>query len=66
LISQFAGVRNSSATSLLAFVMPVVIGRLGKVVTNQNADKSTLANTVLELKSYLLGETPESLQVKND
>ena len=64
LISQFAGVRNSSATSLLAFVMPVVIGRLGKVVSNQNADKSTLANTVLELKGYLLGETPENIQVK--
>ncbi|MFY7826299.1 MAG: DUF937 domain-containing protein [Flectobacillus sp.] len=64
LISQFAGVRNSTATSLLAFVMPVVIGRLGKVVASQNADKSTLANTVLELKGYLLGETPENLQVK--
>jgi hypothetical protein len=64
LISQFAGVRNSTATSLLAFVMPVVIGRLGKIVANQNADKSTLANNVLELKSYLLGETPENLQVK--
>jgi hypothetical protein len=44
--------------------MPVVIGRLGKIVANQNADKSTLANNVLELKSYLLGETPENLQVK--
>ncbi len=64
LIAQFAGVRNSSATSLLAFVMPLAIGRLGKVVATQGADKATLANLILEQKSLLISETPETLQLK--
>ncbi|WP_044174178.1 DUF937 domain-containing protein [Flectobacillus major] len=64
LISQYAGVRNSSATSLLAFAMPVVIGRFGKIVAIQGADKVALANAVLDLKSSLIGETPEKLQVR--
>ncbi|MDZ7900060.1 MAG: OmpA family protein [Arcicella sp.] len=64
MISQFAGVRNSSATSLLAMVAPLVMDKLGKLVTTQGLDKIGLANTLLEQKSYLLDETPEDLQPK--
>jgi outer membrane protein OmpA-like peptidoglycan-associated protein len=62
MISQFAGVRNSSATSLLAMVAPLVMDKLGKLVHTQGLDKVGLANTLLEQKSYLLDETPEDLQ----
>lgn len=62
MISQFAGVRNSSATSLLALVTSLVVGKLGNVVKNQNLDKFGLANALLDEKSILLDETPESLQ----
>lgn len=64
MISQFAGVRNSSATSLLAMVAPLVMDKLGKLVLTQGLDKIGLANTLLEQKSYLLDETPEDLQPK--
>ena len=64
MISQFAGVRNSSATSLLAMVAPLVMDKLGKLVHTQGLDKIGLANTLLEQKSYLLDETPEDLQPK--
>ncbi len=62
MISQFAGVRNSSATSLLAFVTSIVVGKLGSIAKNQNLDKFGLANALLDEKSTLLDETPESLQ----
>ena len=64
MISQFAGVRNSSAMALLAMVAPLVMDKLGKLVHTQGLDKIGLANTLLEQKSYLLDETPESLQPK--
>lgn len=64
MISQFAGVRNSSATSLLSIVAPIVVGKLGKMVTTQNLDKAGLANTLLDQRSILLDETPENLQTK--
>lgn len=64
MISQFAGVRNSSATALLSVVAPLVIGKLGKLVTSQNLDKTGLANVILDQRGILLDETPESLQPK--
>jgi OOP family OmpA-OmpF porin len=64
MISQFAGVRNSSATSLLSIVAPIVVGKLGKMVATQNLDKAGLANTLLDQRSILLDETPENLQTK--
>ncbi|MEA5460566.1 OmpA family protein [Arcicella sp. LKC2W] len=64
MISQFAGVRNSSATSLLSIVAPIVVGKLGKMVSTQNLDKAGLANTLLDQRSILLDETPENLQTK--
>jgi OmpA-OmpF porin, OOP family len=64
MISQFAGVRNSSATSLLSMVAPIVIGKLGKMVNTQGLDKAGLANSLLDQRSTLLEETPENLQTK--
>jgi OmpA-OmpF porin, OOP family len=64
MISQFAGVRNSSATALLSVVAPLVIGKLGKMVTSQGLDKTGLANIILDQRSSLLDETPENLQPK--
>ncbi len=64
MISQFAGVRNSSATALLSIVAPIVVGKLGKMVTTQGLDKASLANTLLDQRSILLDETPENLQTK--
>jgi OmpA-OmpF porin, OOP family len=64
MISQFAGVRNSSATSLLSVVAPLVVGKLGNLVNSQGLDKTGLANVILEQRSILLDETPESLQPK--
>jgi OOP family OmpA-OmpF porin len=64
MMSQFAGVRNSSATAILSIVAPVVMSKLGRMVNNQGLDKIALANVLLDQKSYLLDETPESLQPK--
>lgn len=64
MISQFAGVRNSTATALLSVVAPLVVGKLGKLVTLQGLDKNGLANIILDQKSILLDETPEDLQPK--
>ena len=64
MISQFAGVRNSSATALLSVVAPLVIGKLGSLVTAQNLDKTGLANVILDQRGILLDETPENLQPK--
>ena len=64
MISQFAGVRNSSATALLSVVAPLVVGKLGSLVSSQGLDKTGLANVILDQKSILLDETPESLQPK--
>jgi outer membrane protein OmpA-like peptidoglycan-associated protein len=64
MISQFAGVRNSSATSLLSVVAPLVVGKLGSLVSSQGLDKTGLANVILDQKSILLDETPERLQPK--
>ena len=64
MISQFAGVRNSSATALLSVVAPLVIGKLGSLVTSQGLDKTGLANVILDQRSILLDETPENLQPK--
>lgn len=64
MISQFAGVRNSSATALLSVVAPLVIGKLGNLVTSQGLDKTGLANVILDQRSILLDETPENLQPK--
>ncbi|MBC7406859.1 MAG: DUF937 domain-containing protein [Arcicella sp.] len=64
MISQFAGVRNSSATALLSVVAPLVVGKLGKLVDSQGLDKTGLANIILNQKSILLDQTPEDLQSK--
>lgn len=64
LISQFAGIRNSSATSIMAIVAPVVVGKLGKLAQSQGLDKINLANYLLDQKAFLIDETPESLQSK--
>ena len=64
MISQFAGVRNSTATALLSVVAPIVVGKLGKLVALQGLDKNGLANIILDQKSILLDETPEDLQPK--
>lgn len=64
MISQFAGVRNSSATALLSVVAPLVVGKLGSLVSSQGLDKTGLANLILEQRSILLDETPETLQPK--
>jgi len=64
MISQFAGVRNSSATTLLSVVALLIVGKLGKLVTSQGLDKTGLANIILDQKSILLDETPEELKAK--
>lgn len=64
MISQFAGVRNSSATALLSVVAALVVDKLGSLVTSQGLDKAGLANVILDQRSILLDETPESLQPK--
>jgi len=64
MISQFAGVRNSSATALLAVVAPLVVGKLGMIVSSKGLDKTGLANMILEQRRILLDETPEGLRPK--
>ncbi|MDR6562892.1 MULTISPECIES: OmpA family protein [unclassified Arcicella] len=64
LISQYASIRNSSATLIMAGVAPIIVGKLGKLVISQGLDKIHLANYLLEQKAYLIDETPEALQPK--
>jgi OmpA-OmpF porin, OOP family len=64
LISGFAGVRNSSATTLLAIISPIILGRLGSEVKKQSLSKEGLANFLMTQKDYLLDEIPEGLEHK--
>lgn len=60
-ISSFAGIKLSSASSLLSMAAPVTAGTLGKHAAENNLDASGLASLLSDQKSAVLDVLPAGL-----
>jgi OOP family OmpA-OmpF porin len=60
-LSNFAGVKPSTASSLLNLAGPLVLGFLGKTVRREGLDSAGLTNMLLGQKSSILGLLPSGL-----
>lgn len=60
-ISSFAGIKNSSASSLLSLAAPVATGTLGKYAAETNLNASGLASLLNTQKSSILNMIPGGL-----
>lgn len=60
-ISSFAGIKLSSASSLLSMAAPVTAGTLGKHAADNNLDASGLASLLGKQKSAILDVLPAGL-----
>jgi len=60
-ISNFAGIKESSASSLMSMVAPAALGVLGKHVTENDMTPSSLSNMLSSQKSSILGAIPGGL-----
>jgi len=60
-ISNFAGIKNSSASSLMSLAAPVAAGTLGKHAFQNNLDAGGLFNLLSSQKNNILGALPKSL-----
>lgn len=59
MISGYAGIRNSSAISLLGLITTVVLHVLGKQVKEQKMDADTLASSLFSERDALVNAVPE-------
>lgn len=57
-IAAFAGIKSSSASSLLGVAGPLVMGLLGKRISSEGLNLSGLANLLLQEKDHILGVLP--------
>jgi OOP family OmpA-OmpF porin len=60
-LSNFAGLKPSTASSLLSMAAPLVLSFLGKTVRREGLDSAGLTNMLLGQKSSILGLLPNSL-----
>jgi OOP family OmpA-OmpF porin len=60
-LSSFAGVKPSTASSMLNIAGPLVLGFLGKTVRRGGLDSTGLSSMLLEQKNSILGLVPNSL-----
>jgi OmpA-OmpF porin, OOP family len=60
-ISSFSGVKQSSTSSLLGLVGPLVMGLLSKKISTEGLNVSGLANLLLGQKSSILGALPAGI-----
>lgn len=63
LISQFSGVKSSSASSLLSMAAPAVLGLLGNHAKTNNLDAGGLASLLSSQKSSILNALPSGLSL---
>jgi hypothetical protein len=60
-LSSFAGVKSSTASSLLNLAAPLVLSFLGRTVRREGLDSTGLTNMLLGQRSSILGLLPNSL-----
>lgn len=60
-ISNFAGVKSSSSSSLISMVTPLIMGLLGKQATENNLDASSFSGFLNTQKSNILSALPSGL-----
>jgi OmpA-OmpF porin, OOP family len=60
-LSSFAGLRSSTASSLLNLAAPLVLSFLGKTVRREGLDSTGLTNMLSGQRSSILGLLPNSL-----
>lgn len=60
-ISQSSGLRSDSASKLLSFAAPVVLGLLGKRVRDEHLDANGLSNLLRQERPRISGLLPASL-----
>jgi OOP family OmpA-OmpF porin len=60
-LSSFAGVRASTASSMLALAGPLAVGYLGRTVRTEGLDESGFANMLAEEKSSIMRMVPTSI-----
>lgn len=61
MISSYAGIRNSSAISLLGITSTIVLDVLGKQVKEQKMDADRLAGFLFDQRESFVQKTPEAL-----
>ncbi len=61
MISSYAGIRNSSAISLLGITSTIVLDVLGKQVKEQKMDADRLAGFLFDQRESFVQNTPETL-----
>jgi outer membrane protein OmpA-like peptidoglycan-associated protein len=61
LVAKFAGVKSSSATSLLSMAAPLVLGSLGKHAADNNLNAGGLTSLLSSQKSNILSALPAGL-----
>jgi len=59
-LSSFAGIRSSSATSILSLAAPMVMGYLGKLVRNHGLDAGGLSSMLVGQRSALSRMVPSA------
>jgi outer membrane protein OmpA-like peptidoglycan-associated protein len=63
LIAGFAGIRESSAASVLSVAAPAALGTLGKQVTQNNLNTAGLASLLASQKDSILNALPSGLNL---
>ena len=61
LVSNFAGIKHSSASSILSMVAPVALGALGKHASDNNLNAGSLMSFLSSQKSTIINALPASL-----
>lgn len=64
-ISGFAGINNSSASSILSLAAPAVLGAVGKHVADNNISEGGLSSLLNSAKSSVLSAVPAGLNLSN-
>jgi outer membrane protein OmpA-like peptidoglycan-associated protein len=60
-ISNFAGIKESSASSLMSAAAPATLGVIGKYAADNNLNATGLANMLSEQKSNIMSALPSGL-----
>jgi OOP family OmpA-OmpF porin len=62
-ISQFSGIKSSSANSLLGLAVPAILGMLGRHVKSNNMDAGGLSSLLSSQKSNIMNAVPAGLNL---
>lgn len=65
LISNFSGIKSTSANSLLSMAAPILLGLLGKHASADNVNSTGLASLLTSQKSNVLKALPDGLNLGN-